>query len=475
MCGARAPATPTATGYGKYGYGLPSASVSQCFRVEVYSKVPDESWAKSYLDVEEISQGKWTDMHRINTPKEIIEEPPGFVIDHLKEQGRWPLDNGTVIVWEKLDSARVDRQRREELRNRLVSDLGVIYRNVLVNVPMTVDGVKVEPCDPLFLTPGFRYYDLDDDRAEELPPADVDITDKASKQSVGKLRVRFSRMPASFFRKPEAKQNNKPSRHDMNERLPIADAHNGIIFLRNGRQIDVVKPPKRFYSVNATTDRFWAIEVDFDATLDDEFSMTTAKQQVVPSDRIWNMLNDKAKIFDSVAAMKSAYNKEAAKIRTEAEARKKASIEALEDAAKFRTSKQPQDTPARRKEAADNLKNEARRRARSPASRRRRSSANSSPSRRASRVRSRPRTCRVPRSSAAFSVVGSACCCSTSRTPSIPTCTPDRVAQRTCAPGWSCCSGPSATQRSMPIPTRIAGASTRPSGRRCGRRTSRMR
>ena len=52
------------------------ASVSQCLRVEVYSKVPDESWAKSYLDVEEISQGKWTDKHRINTPKEIIEEPP---------------------------------------------------------------------------------------------------------------------------------------------------------------------------------------------------------------------------------------------------------------------------------------------------------------------------------------------------------------------------------------------------------------
>ena len=75
------------TGYGKYGYGLPSASVSQCFRVEVYSKVPNESWAKSYLDVDEISQGKWTDMHRINTPKEIIEEPPAFVIDHLKEPG----------------------------------------------------------------------------------------------------------------------------------------------------------------------------------------------------------------------------------------------------------------------------------------------------------------------------------------------------------------------------------------------------
>lgn len=351
------------TGYGKYGYGLPSASVSQCLRVEVYSKVATEPWAKSYLDVEEIGEGKWTEMHRISTPKEVVEEPPAFVVEHLKEQGRWPLESGTVVIWDKLDSARVDRARREELRNRLVSDLGIIYRNVLVEVPMTVDGVKVEPCDPLFLTAGFRYYAIDDDRAEDLPSAVIDVSEKGSKESLGKLRVRFSRMPASFFRKPDAKHNNKPSRHDMNERLPVADAHNGIIFMRNGRQIDVVKPPKRFYSVNATTDRFWSIEVDFDATLDDEFAMTTAKQQVVPSDRIWDMLSDKAKIFDAVAAMKSTYNKEAAKIRTEAEARKKASIEALEDAAKFKTTKPPQDTPARRKEAEDNLKAEARRRA----------------------------------------------------------------------------------------------------------------
>lgn len=351
-------------GFGKYGYGLPSASVSQCLRVEVYSKVDGEPWARSYLDVEEISQGKWTEMHRINTPKQILQDPPTFVIDHLKEQERWPLVSGTVVVWDKLDSARVDRARREELRNRLVSDLGVIYRNYLVDVPMTVDGVRVEPCDPLFLTPGFRYFDLDDDRAEELEAAVIEVADKATKTTVGKLRVRFSRMPASFFRKPEAKGNNKPSRHDMNERLPVADAHNGIIFLRNGREIDVVKPPRRLFSVNATTDRFWAIEVDFDAELDDEFAMTTAKQQVVPSDRIWDILSDKAKIFESIATMKGTYKKEAAKIAAQAEERKKASIEALEDAEKFRTSKSPQDTPARLKEADENLKNEARRRAR---------------------------------------------------------------------------------------------------------------
>ena len=33
-------------------------------------------------------------------------------------------------------------------------------------------------------------------------------------------------------------------------------------------------------SINATTDRFWAVEVDFDAALDELFSITTSKQQV---------------------------------------------------------------------------------------------------------------------------------------------------------------------------------------------------
>jgi hypothetical protein len=350
-------------GFGKYGYGLPSASVSQCLRVEVYSKIADGPWAKAFLDVDEISQGKWTDKHRINTPTEVLEEPPAFVIDNLKAQNRWPMKSGTVVVWDKLDPTRIDRQRREDLKNKLLSNLGIIYRNYLVDVPMTVDDEKVEPCDPLFLTPGFRHFDLDSDRAEELPGAVIEVGDKATREVIGKMRVRFSRMPATFFRKPEAKHTNKPGKKDNNERLPVADSHNGIIFLRNGREIDVVKPPRKWGQlINATTDRFWAIEVDFDATLDDEFSMTTAKQQVVPSDRVWDILTEKAKIFEAITEMRAAYKKEAAKIRDTAEKTKKASITALEDAQKFKTTKAPKDTPARREEAERNLKQETKRR-----------------------------------------------------------------------------------------------------------------
>jgi hypothetical protein len=354
-------------GFGKYGYGLPSASVSQCFRVEVYSKTSGGDWHRAYLDVDEISHGKWTHGNRIQTPEQEPMDPPTFVIDQLKKAGRWDdLDHGTVVTWNRLDPNRIDARRREELRNRLIMNLGVIYRNYLSDTPMTVDGVRVEPCDPLFLTPGFRGYDIDEDRAQELPAAVVEVKDKQRGEVVGRMRVRFARMPATFFRKPEYKHTNRPGRGNTNERLEIADANNGIIFLRNARQIDVIRPPRRLASFNATTDRFWAVEVDFDATLDDMFSITTSKQQVTPDDRVWDMLTDQAKIFEAIGAMRTAYKKDAKEVAVEAEQAKngkRASVEAVESADKFRTTKRPQDTEERRQEARENLNQEARKRA----------------------------------------------------------------------------------------------------------------
>ncbi len=355
-------------GFGKYGYGLPSASVSQSLRVSVYSKTPGGDWHRCYLDIEEIKEGTWTKGNRIEMPGVETLNPPDFVIDQLGKSGRWPLQHGTVVVWDELDQGRIDYRQRSALRGRLLTELGVIYRNYLNTTPMRIDGVDVEPCDPLFLTEGFRYYDVDDDRAIELDPATVEVKDKETGEVVGRLRVRFARMPATFFRKPDAKHTNKPnSKTDMNERLDIADANNGIIFLRAGRQIDVVRPPRTVLGGFSNLDRFWGIEVDFDPSLDDLFWITTAKQQVTPEARIWDILRDKARVFEALGNMRGIYRKESEKIRAEAElankGRERASVEAVKEAKKFRTEKPPADTPKRRAEADQNLETETRRRA----------------------------------------------------------------------------------------------------------------
>lgn len=355
------------SGYGKYGYGLPSASISQCCRVEVYSKTAEGGWNCAYLDIDEISDGEWTVGNRIEMPKAEAKEPPRFVLEHLATDPRWQgFDHGTVVVWDRLDGNRIDRKRRDHLRSMLVTNLGVIYRKRLLSTPMTVDGSEVEPCDPLFLTEGFRYYDLDEDRAIALPSAKIPVKDKETDEVLGNMTVRFARMPATFFRKPEFKHTNKPSRKDMNQRLDIAEANNGIIFLRNGRQIDVLRPPRRLGKINVTTDRFWAVEVDFDASLDDYFSITTSKQQVTPDDRIWDMLADKASLFKAIGQMRGKYEKEAKEIAAEAEQTKnaqRASVEAVEGAKKFQASSEPDETPERREEAQSNLDKEAKKRA----------------------------------------------------------------------------------------------------------------
>jgi len=357
------------TGFGKYGYGLPSASISQCYRVTVYSKTTGSDWHCAYLDVDEIREGRWTSGNRIEMPIEQQEEPPAFVVDHLVKSNRWEtLEHGTIVVWDRLDRERIDYRRRQDLRNVLITDLGVIYRNFLVGVPMTVDGEPVEPCDPLFLTEGFRYFDLDEDRAIELPPAIVPVKDKASGEVVGRMRVRFARMPTTFFRRPEFKRSNKSGVNAMNERWPIAGANNGVIFLRNGRQIAVVSPRgSGGGGGNSTTDRYWAVEVDFDANLDHLFSITTSKQQVNPDGRIWDMLNDKANLLRVIGEMKSTYRREAESLASEVEQQKvkgkRASVEALEASAKFRPMPPPRETTARQDEATKNLTQEAGRRA----------------------------------------------------------------------------------------------------------------
>jgi hypothetical protein len=356
-------------GFGKYGYGLPSASVSQSLRVSVYSKPPRGDWHHGYIDIEEIKAGIWTKGNRIEMPEVERLDPPDFVIDQLGKSDRWPLEHGTVVVWDELDQERIDYRQRSTLRARLLTELGVIYRNYLNATPMRIDGINVEPCDPLFLTEGFRYYDVDDDRAIELDPATVEVKDKETNEVIGRMRVRFARMPATFFRKPDAKHTNKPSsKTDMNERLEIADANNGIIFLRAGRQIDVVRnPPRNVLGGLSNLDRFWGIEVDFDPSLDHLFWITTAKQQVTPDERIWDILRDKAKVFEALGNMRTIYRKESKKIRVDAESankgRKRASVEAVKGAKKFRTEKPPADTPRRREEADQNLESETRRRA----------------------------------------------------------------------------------------------------------------
>ncbi|MHC4346689.1 MAG: ATP-binding protein, partial [Planctomycetota bacterium] len=269
------------SGFGRYGYGLPSASVSQGERFTVYSKVGGGEYHKVTMDVAEIGDGLYTNSEgRICVPEPVVGKVPYWIEEYINEKfdgGR--LANGTVVSLEKLD--RLTWKTRKHLRRNLLEHFGTVYRNYLRQFNLVVDGEKVTPVDPLFVTPGCRFYDLDEDRAEALEPLVIDVKEQEDRKVIGTIKVRFSYMPPSF-------QVDKTGEKKNNARLGIMRENNGIIILRNGRQIDVVTGQCPWIRNWNIFDRNWKVEIDLPPSLDEEFHITTSKQQVVPSKRMWD-------------------------------------------------------------------------------------------------------------------------------------------------------------------------------------------
>ncbi len=317
-------------GFGRYGYGLSSSCVSQGRRFSVYSRVPGGRWHKVTFDLDEIRDGKYTEDGEIIVPRPVAEDLPKWLRDYAASEGQ-ELTHGTAVVLEKLD--RLTWDSRNELGAELLNHIGVTYRNFLRQLDVRVDGVRVEPVDPLFITPGFRFYDLDEDRAEAQEPLDVEVKDRRTGKALGTVHVRFSYLPPTFARK-----NKKSDRGPGNKRFAIIQDKVGVIVMRQGRQIDVVTQGCPWTTFN-NDDRYWGVEVDFPPTLDEEFSITTSKQQVGISTRMWEILRENG-VYNAIKQMRKRYDQDKAKHKAERERKedeKRLSEEIMEEIQKFRT------------------------------------------------------------------------------------------------------------------------------------------
>lgn len=346
-------------GMGRYGYGLPSASVSQGKAFSVYSRTADNGpFHKVTIDVTDIGKGVYTQPDgRVTVPEPVEADLPAWVKTYAKEHfggERPPLR--TVVVIDRLD--RLDWKTTSALERNLLESFGVTYRNYLRSTSVFVDGKGVEPVDPLFLTPGARYYDLDEERAEALEPLSFDVKDPDSRELIGTVKVRFCYMPSTFQRKDKASE-----RGAKNKRFPIIKDNNGIIVLRQGRQIDVVtKCPWTTFTIN---DRNLGIEVDYPATLDEEFNITTSKQQISISDRMWELLAQHG-VWNAIKAMRKRNVEDRAKLQTQLrldKEAKRASELAMERAERFKT-REAAETTERTKKKAEALEQEVSRRSR---------------------------------------------------------------------------------------------------------------
>ena len=271
-------------GIGRFGYGLPSASVSQGQRFEVYSQPEGGDLHMTAVDLQEIEQGKFRNRDgEIVVPEAKPATLPRFVQNYIDEHmdGKWP--KGTVVVIDKLD--KCTWKAINAFRNNLLEHFGVTYHKLRANVSMYVNGTFVDPIDPLFLTPGYRWFDLDADRARALDPMPVDIKDADSGDVIGRITVRMSYMPETFAATDKSRST---TGRNQNPRFAILKNYNGFIVSRMGRVIDLVT--RNEWTTFVNYDRFLKIEIDFDASLDEFMTVPTTKQSVTISEKVWNAL-----------------------------------------------------------------------------------------------------------------------------------------------------------------------------------------
>lgn len=296
-------------GMGRYGFGLKSSCVSFALRFTVYSKQNGGDWHAVELDVEEVARGHYTtDYGMVLVPKAEKKAPPSWIDPKLVKG----LSSGTIIVIDKIESDRLTKKTIHSLKEHLLENFGLVYRNYIGTTDIWVDGTETQGLDPLFLRSDCRLYDENKWKAEALPPMSLPVKSKDKKEVRGHINVRFSAMPPQFFRKDENKDVSN------NQRFKIRSENNGLIICRAGRQLDVTtrveKDSNKTKMTFSTDMRYCGIEIDFTPSLDELFSVTTSKQQIVLSEEVWQMLRSNG--FDTaVASMRSRFKEMRTELR----------------------------------------------------------------------------------------------------------------------------------------------------------------
>ena len=313
---------------GKFGFGLPNASVNQTELTQVYSRRnADEPWMRGELDVNAAASANGN--ATIPAPMEAPDGPPEFVRQYL-ERNKLSLETGTVVVW--VDPDNLYRARPEPLASHLVSRFGQVYRYLLEDFELKVEGKDVQPIDPLFVTPGAlhyvpeesggarvtmeRHYAVKHYVAEGEPILEaVDKEKDLPKQgdmrtTIGTISVRSVVFPIGFaFGGSRGKVKIEPLDEFAPQRMRIRQATpRGVSFIRAAREIEVGDKFPR--STRAAADGLgdwpalqsyayhYGLEVRFTPELDDVFCVTNDKQGVRPIEGFWKLLASDGEEWD---------------------------------------------------------------------------------------------------------------------------------------------------------------------------------
>lgn len=302
---------------GKFGFGLPNASINQTRRVEVYTRTKgSEPFTKAWLDITEYTGEGSVQEIKPTIPSDL----PDFVQRYTERSGL-DIQHGTIVHWHNPD--RLSYSSAASLKQHLLDDFGVTYRYLLKDFELVVEGVRVEMVDPLFLDPGGRFYRKPEEggavvaydngampvryyRDQKTGEIRFDKVTKPEELeepgliAAGAIHVRVARFPLGFVVGRVEADGIQPIDEDSYSRFEIRKSRRGMCFVRAGREVETVDVFPRRASDKAsglgdwpllqTYAYHWGIEVKFPSTLDEVFGITNDKQTVRPVEDFWRLL-----------------------------------------------------------------------------------------------------------------------------------------------------------------------------------------
>jgi hypothetical protein len=298
-------------GMGRFGVGLPQASLHVTPSVEVYSWTDD-------IEVDDPVYKVWLDINKVKTgEQEEIDDPE---LEEIPQQYRKFLNykaslfkeydftkHGTLVYWKNCDN--VKPKTMSSLNDKLEFALGRKFRHLindgthnirLITLGHEETAIDVLPNDPLLLMnpnyvlgnlanpgeiskrvnrnctePVFELYTTENNPAG-VATLDMPYVDKETGETkTSTITMRFSKVRPEFYDQTAFPTQN-PGSSALGAHVKSLE---GISIVRANREIDF--GTFGFYEKeNNPYHRWWGCEICFDPVLDELFGVANNKQQV---------------------------------------------------------------------------------------------------------------------------------------------------------------------------------------------------
>ena len=268
---------------GKYGMGLPTASASQCTRVDVWTwQESIDNVSHSWLDVNAIGRGTM-----IEIPIADSTPVPEVWLSRVSEASLDPK-HGTLVVWSEIDRMP---QRAQTLFVHVERQIGRTYRQFIDDSDIHIrlarfrgdvleEETAVRPNDPLFLMPHSATSEPWQEEPMFRPycaPSEYTVSVDGREETV---EVRYSIVRNEVItgdrdeegqirrQRPGARDHGKDAQRNM-----------GVSIMRAGRELLLDSSFLRVGSGGELAmHRWWGCEIRFGAGLDEVFGVDHNKQ-----------------------------------------------------------------------------------------------------------------------------------------------------------------------------------------------------